>query len=101
MCPIPRTRSRSQSTLPTGWRPAKKFPNDTIPLNLINPTATAYLKAGYILPPNDSDGDHYYSSANTDTNFREEIARVDHQFNEKFTVMGHLIYDSVSQALPD
>ena len=63
------------------------------------PTAAAYLKAGYLLPPNASDGVHYFSSANTDTNFREEIARVDHQFNEKFTILGHLIYDSAQSGI--
>lgn len=83
-----------------GLVPGQEFPGDTIPASLISPTAAAYLKAGYMLPPNASDGVHYFSSANTDTNFREEIARVDHQFNEKFTIMGHLIYDSVSQASP-
>ena len=83
-----------------GLAPGQEFPNDTIPSNLINSAAASYLKAGYILPPNASDGVHYFSSANTDTNFREEIARVDHQFNEKFSLMGHLIYDSVSQESP-
>ena len=73
-----------------GLTPGQAFPNDTIPANLIDPVAAAYIKAGYFLPPNASDGIHYFSSANTDTYYREEIARVDHQFNEKFTMMRHL-----------
>ena len=83
-----------------GLTPGQAFPNDTIPTNLIDPVAAAYIKAGYFQPPNASDGIHYFSSANTDTYFREEIARGDHQFNEKFSVMGNLIYDSLSQQVP-
>jgi hypothetical protein len=83
-----------------GLTPGQAFPNDTIPANLIDPVAAAYVKAGYFQPPNASDGIHYFSSANTDTFYREEIARGDHQFNEKFSVMGHLIYDSLSQQVP-
>ena len=100
MCPIRRTRRRIAKFAADGLTPGQAFPNNTIPANLINPVAAAYIKAGYFLPPNASDGVHYFSSANTDTYYREEIARVDHQFNEKFTVLGHLIYDSLSQQAP-
>jgi len=83
-----------------GLTPGQPFPNNQIPLSLVDPTAKAYLAAGYMLPPNDASGQYYNSSANTSTFYREEIARVDHQFTKKFTVFGHLIYDSLSQAAP-
>ena len=83
-----------------GLQPGQLFPNDTIPTNLLNANALAYLKAGYLLPPNASDGVHYFSSANTDTYYHEEVARVDHQFNEKYTIFSSLIYDSLSQQAP-
>lgn len=83
-----------------GLTPGQQFPNNKIPLALVDSTAKAYLAAGYMLPPNDAAGVYYNSGANTNTFYREEIARVDHQFNEKFTVFGHLIYDSLSQAAP-
>lgn len=83
-----------------GLKPGQAFPNDTIPKSLIDPAATAYIQAGYLLPPNASDGQHYFSSANTATYYHEEIARVDHQFNEKLSIFGHFIHDSLSQQAP-
>jgi hypothetical protein len=83
-----------------GLTPGQQFPNNKIPLALVDPNAKAYLAAGYMLPPNDSAGQYYNSAANTNTFYREEIARGDHQFNEKFSIFGHLIYDSLSQAAP-
>lgn len=83
-----------------GLAPGQAFPNNTIPADLIDSSVAAYLKAGYMLPPNASDGIHYFSSANTVTPYREEIARVDHQFNERLRLMGHLIWDNVNQEAP-
>src|SRR5665213_3362741 len=83
-----------------GLSPGQQFPNNQIPLSLVDPTAKAYLAAGYMLPPNDTTGTYYNSAANTSTLYREEIARVDHQFSDKLSVFGHLIYDSSTQAAP-
>ena len=83
-----------------GLTPGQPFPNDQIPLSLVDPSAAAYLAAGYMLPPNDTTGQYYNSSANTDTYYHEEIARVDHQFNDKFSIFAHAIYDSLSQGAP-
>ncbi|MGD0156338.1 MAG: carboxypeptidase-like regulatory domain-containing protein [Terracidiphilus sp.] len=83
-----------------GLAPNQPFPNNTIPSTLIDPTATAYLKAGYMLPPNTTDGKHYFSSAPTITPYREEIARVDQQFNQKQRLMGNVIWDSTTQQAP-
>lgn len=81
-------------------QPGQEFPNDTIPANLIDPNAAAYIKAGVVLPPNSTDGTHYVSSANTATYYREEIVRVDHQVNDKIHLMGHFIWDSSTQQAP-
>ena len=83
-----------------GLAPNQPFPNNTIPANLIDPSVAAYLKAGYMLTPNASDGIHYFSSANTSTPYREEIGRIDHQFNERLRLMGSLIWDNVNQIAP-
>jgi hypothetical protein len=73
---------------------------NVIPPTLIDPTAKAYLDAGYMLPPNTADGLHYYSSADTITPYREELVRMDHQINDKLRLMGHFIWDSSSQQMP-
>ena len=83
-----------------GLKPGDPFPNNTIPASLIDPVAKAYLDAGYMLPPNTSDGLHYFSSADTITPYREELARMDHAFNDKLRLMGHFIYDSSNQQMP-
>jgi hypothetical protein len=83
-----------------GLTPGQQFPNNQIPLNLVDPSIAAYLKAGYMLPPNESDGLHYFSAANTITPYREEIVRMDQQFGEKLRLMGNLIWDSTTQQAP-
>ena len=83
-----------------GLHPGDPFPNNTIPAALFDPNAVAYLKAGYFPTPNQSDGLYYFKSSPQTEFWREEIVRVDHQFNEKYTVFGHLIYDSDQQNAP-
>lgn len=82
-----------------GLVPGQEFPNDTIPTSLIDPNAAAYIAAGYFLPAN-SPGGYYNSTANQTTNVREEIARVDHQFSQKWTMFASFIMDSQSQISP-
>jgi hypothetical protein len=83
-----------------GLTPGNPFPNDTIPSNLFDPNAVLFLKSGFVSTPNTSDGLGYFSGANTDTFYREEAARVDHQFTDKLSVFGHFIYDSGHQTVP-
>ena len=83
-----------------GLTPGQPFPNDIIPLNLVDSTAKAYLAAGYMLPPNDVAGQYYNSSANRGDYYREEVARIDHQFSNKLSVFGHMVYDSFTEAAP-
>jgi len=82
-----------------GLVPGQEFPNDTVPASLIDPNAAAYIKAGYFLPANASGG-YYVSTANQTTNVREEIARVDHQFSQKWTMFASFVMDSQSQISP-
>jgi len=69
--------------------------------SIFDANAVAYLKSGLVLQPNQSDGIHYFDQANETEYWREEIGRVDHQFNEKYSIFSSAIWDSDSQAQPN
>jgi len=75
---------------------ANYFPNNIIPAGLLSPAAKAVLAAGLFPGPNAAQG-KYYASANGRTNYREETARLDHQFSDKLTVMASLLYDNAAE----
>src|SRR3984957_3693832 len=76
------------------------FPGNAIPAALLDANAQALLAAG-IFPANNSvtaaGSPQFHGGANSPTNVREEIARVDHQFTDKFSVFGHWVSEQVSQ----
>ena len=72
------------------------FPNNTIPTNLLDTNAQTLLAAGIFPAP--TNGAQFQGGNNSPTTVREEIARVDHTFNDKFSVYGHWISEQVSQA---
>jgi len=69
--------------------------------SLLDSNAQAYLNSGLLLNPNKSDGRTYFDNANETEYWREELGRVDHQFNDKISLFAHAIYDSDSQAQPN
>jgi hypothetical protein len=71
------------------------FPNNTIPTNLLDPNAQLLLKAGIF--PAQTSGSQFIGGNNSPTTVREEIARVDHQFTDKFSVFGHWVSEQTSQ----
>jgi Carboxypeptidase regulatory-like domain len=85
---------------PPGITSGGQFPGNSIPACMINPNAAALLKAG-IFPADNavaSNGSpEFKGGANADTNLREEIVRIDHNFSSKFSVFGHFISEQVSQ----
>ncbi len=85
---------------PTGVTPGSPFPNNTIPKCMISPNAAALLvaggKYGGIFPAANS-GANFLGGNNSPTDLREEIARVDHTFTNKFSVFGHWISEQISQ----
>ncbi len=80
---------------PTGVTPGKAFPNNTIPACMINSNATALLTAGIFPLP--TSGNQFIGGGNQPTSGKEEIARIDHQFSDKFSIFGHWISDQASQ----
>ncbi|HWA94593.1 MAG TPA: TonB-dependent receptor [Terracidiphilus sp.] len=79
-----------------GLTPGQPFPGNKIPHQLFDPNAVLYLNSGIIPLPTTSDG---YAQANTvnPIDVRDDIVRIDHRFNDKWTILGHYMHDSVSQ----
>ena len=76
-----------------GLTPGTPFPGNRIPASVIDPNAAAFLATGAFPRPNTS-GNRYSQAAPVPTYLREEIVRVDHQFTDRLSLMGHLIWDS-------
>ncbi len=66
-----------------------------IPSTLLNPNAQALIKAGIFATP--VSGDQFIGSPAAPTNVREELARVDHTFSDKFSIFGHWISEQILQ----
>ena len=86
--------------LPAGIVPGSPFPNNTIPSCMIDPNSTALLQAG-IFPANNSVNSKgqptFLGGNNVPTHVKEEIVRIDHNFNSKFSVFGHFLDEQIAQ----
>ena len=71
----------------TGNPSCNFFPGNKSPANLINPNSSALLAAGIFPAPNN--GSQFVGGSNQPVNLREEILRIDHRFNDKFSIFGH------------
>jgi Carboxypeptidase regulatory-like domain len=83
-----------------GLVPGQKFPNNTIPSCMIDPNSTALLQAGIFPASNSVNGSGqptFQGGNNVPTHVREEIVRVDHNFNSKFSVFGHFLDEQIAQ----
>jgi len=79
-------------TNPTTGAP---FPNNTIPTSMLDPNAQVLLKTGLFPTPNS--GQSFIGGNKQPTNVRDEVARVDHMFSEKFWIFGHFIAEQIDQ----
>jgi hypothetical protein len=87
---------------PAGVVPGQPFPNNTIPACMLDPNAQSLLTAGIFPGATTTSGNtkgtgQFIGGNNSPTTLREEIARVDHQFNSKFSVFGHWVSEQISQ----
>jgi Carboxypeptidase regulatory-like domain len=80
---------------PAGVVQGSPFPGNIIPSCMISGNATSLLNAGIFPAP--TNGLAFQGGADSPTNLREEIVRIDHNFNSKFSVFGHFIAEQVSQ----
>jgi hypothetical protein len=80
-----------------GLTAGQPFPGNVIPANLIDQNAVLQLNAGTFPKPNFNNGTQYISSIPQPTNVREDIVRIDHNFNSKYQLMGHYLHDTLDQ----
>ena len=80
---------------PTGIVQGQPFPNNVIPSCMLNANAQSLLSAGIFPAP--TNGTQFQGSPSTPTNVREEIVRIDHEFNSKNTIFGHFVAEQISQ----
>ena len=81
-----------------GLTPGQPFPGNTIPANLLDPNAILFMGTGAIPHPN-SGTDNYVSSPKQPTTVREDIVRIDHNFSDKYHLMGSWLHDTASQTI--
>jgi len=72
------------------------FPNNTIPANLLDPNAVLFMGTGAIPKPN-TGTDQYIASPREPTYVREDVVRIDHNFSDKYHLLGSWIHDAMSQ----
>src|SRR5499427_4082452 len=86
--------------LPAGIVQGSPFPGNIIPSCMVDGNATALINAGIFPAPTVAPANgigQFRGGANTPTNLKEEVVRIDHNFNSKFSVFGHFIAEQVSQ----
>lgn len=79
----------------TGVALGQPFPGNQIPASLLDPNAQALLAAGIFPSPNN--GVQFVGGNKLPTDVREEIVRIDHRFNDRFSIFGHWVDEAISQ----
>ena len=95
---VPGNTALTAKELADGLTPGQPFPNNTIPANLLDANAEAFLGTGAIPQPN-SGTDNYISSPKQPTYVREDVVRVDHNITNKYHLMGSWLHDSATQTI--
>jgi Carboxypeptidase regulatory-like domain len=85
-----------QKLAPLGLVPNTPFPGNTIPASLFDPNGVLYLNSGVFPKPNTAD-DKNITNVSNPIDVRDDIVRIDHKFNDKWTILGHYMHDSVTQ----
>ena len=80
---------------PAGVTSGGTFVNNTIPSCMLDQNAQLMLSQGIFPAP--TNGAQFQGSPSTPTDVREEIVRIDHEFNSKNSIFGHWISEQVGQ----
>jgi hypothetical protein len=89
--------------VPTGISPTianlsglgSTFAGNRIPTSLLNANSLALLSAGIF--PAANDGNAFLGGNKLPTYLTENIIRIDHRFNDKFSIFGHFLHESSTQ----
>jgi hypothetical protein len=76
-----------------GLTPGQPFPNNTIPHQLFDANMVAYLHAGVLPKPSTATGQSV-ESVPAPIKIRDDVARVDHKFNDKWQLLVHYIHEN-------
>jgi hypothetical protein len=80
-----------------GLVPGAAFPGNTIPANLFDANAVIYLNHGILPAANVAGQDKNITNVSNPIDVRDDVVRIDHKFNDKWTVLGHWMHDNVTQ----
>jgi hypothetical protein len=86
---------------PLGLTPGAAFPGNTIPHSLFDPNGVIYLNAGILPAPNVAGKDYNIASTSLPLKVRDDIVRVDHNFTDKWAILGHYIGDKQVETFGD
>jgi len=100
---VPQNTSYTSLEKGDGLTPGMPFPGNatsgyTIPANLLDPNAVLFMGTGAIPKPN-SGTDNYVASPKQPTYVREDVVRIDHNFSDKYHLMGSWIHDAMTQTV--
>ncbi|HEY6291940.1 MAG TPA: carboxypeptidase-like regulatory domain-containing protein [Terriglobia bacterium] len=87
-------------TLPGGIAGYQPFPNNQVPTASLDPNAVLLGKPNFIFPSPNGAGNFFTGSPAPPTNVNEQIVRIDHQFSDKTSLMGHYLRDGINQDFP-
>lgn len=71
------------------------FTGNAIPTGLLDPNAQLLLKTGIFPAP--TSGTQFIKGVTAPTNLKDETVRIDHHFNDKFSIFGHFIAEQIMQ----
>jgi len=86
-----------------GLTMGKAFPNNTIPANLLDSNALLFNATKNLPASTNSNGTYTPSGGHLPVMVREDLFRIDHNFNDKWQLFGHYVHDAMDtvEATPE
>ncbi|MGA3069881.1 MAG: carboxypeptidase-like regulatory domain-containing protein, partial [Terracidiphilus sp.] len=93
---VPLSTSTTSEAGVTTCNGDKTFPGNQIPSSLLDHDAQVLLTEGKIFPA-PTNGEYFQVPVAEPNIITEELARIDHKFNDKFSVFGHWVSEQTQQ----